>query len=384
MFTLKNTARVQRLIKNVIILWCRISNKLFTYPRESDLDDRLYNCVANKILGIEDSQGLCKELDDVQIQDIIITTKKIYSFEIDQALEEFKKLDKNFNEIKNNLSKALDNDREFNNLISESLKDCRRIKKIFTKYRKDSTRIISDYRAEDHKLSLNLIDAIKGIGIYSPIFALIGGYLYIWSFFKWFSFDASPFFSINDYVTASLTQLISAFVYIVIIVAAILISQNERAREPNYVTQRYEKQDRNLIFPIALISIALMIFTGFFYNRPDQLYVGIALICIVILPHFLNRYTKLSITNFIFIFGFIIYVSQILSYSFLQYKAIVDKTIVSSTVLMFKNENMILPVSASFILNNSEYYFYYDHGTKNILIIPKDEVRLVTKTFSKI
>lgn len=382
MFTLRCTSKAQFLIKNVIILWSRISNKLFTYPGENDLDDRLYNYAANEILHIKGSEDLYKGLDQTQITIIIENTKKVYSSEIEQALQDFKKLEKNFSGIKSNLNKLMDNDKDFNKLINESLKDCRRIKKSYSNYKKNATAIISDYRAEDHKLSLNLIDSIKTIGIFSPIFALIGGYLYVWNLFRWFSIDASSFFSVNDYITASLTQLIRAFVYVLLIVVAILLSKNERAREPNYVTKRYDIHDKYFIFPIALVAIIFIIFIGLFYHRPDHLYVGVALISIVFLPHILNRYTKISITAFIFIFGFIIYISQILSYSYLEYKNIIDKKSNESLMLTFKNKNIKVPFDASFILNNSEYFFYYDHETKSIILIPMDEVELITKKSS--
>ncbi len=366
---------MQLLIKRVIDRWCRISNQSTSFPGDDDYEDRIYNYAANEILELPGSEGMYEGLNHEQVVAIKEKVEKEYPTKITEAKNEFKKLQENCKAIRDGINKVFDNDKNFNQLLNEAIKDCRRVKKNFNAYYKEANNIISDRKSEPAKYDVDIYKMIKKLSFIFIIFVNVGAYLYIWLLFKLFAFNMYGYFTLTDYVTASFNKLTYPLLYSATIIALILAGHVNRKRRPRQLIELHKKQDK-FIFPAAFLTLILMALTAFVYKTYDQLFIITGLVLIAILPYILNRFVKTSFELVTLVILFVIYISQVLSTSYLEYSHIINAKR-NNVVIYFDDGKIIEKKSLVFILNNSEYYFYYDNTTKNVVVYPKDKINYV-------
>lgn len=229
------------------------------------------------------------------------------------------------------------------------------------------------------KLEFKLLDLSTLIGIVSALF-VISGYLYTHYFFSMFGVEVSHFFTLGDYLAASVEQirygafsaLFGAFAFLTGLRHASMRSRLE-IKNTHSIKAREEK------FVIALtVAVTLSTIWGIYSEHPDFGYMRLAsaLLSNWIAGWFSRIFFKKPLPVYAAMVGLLTFASCIAISAYQKRMEIMSATTLGSspnielTEKIFGNQE-----KAHFLASNSNYIFLLSEDKKYIHVVPRDKLK---------
>lgn len=228
------------------------------------------------------------------------------------------------------------------------------------------------------------------IGIATTIFILTG-YIYNKFFLGFYGIDVSNFFSIGDYLSASIDKISISFLSAVSLIVFYIIGMYE-AFKNDIIDIQFDVRSKKphfdiyiavVIVMIVLLSISILLF---YYDMPEKYnFLRILILLVVIslfhklpIDRFFNKGIYISIF-LVVVFIFSIFISGAIMND-------IDRINRSGLNELKKykftfNQELAFDKDSCFLLSrNSEYLFFYNKQLKKTYIVPNNLVKYVETT----
>jgi len=268
---------------------------------------------------------------------------------------------------------------EINKTIKKSYKFLKK------EYRKQLKEFISDQTARIiPKFEVKPAHLTFIISISTAVF-LLSGYIYSKFFLKAFDIEVSKFFTLNDYLSASIDKIYFACVSAIIGTLVYLSGMYNRIRtevESIHFEVKYKRSD----FPMLIIIIMFSLLTvlAFYKNLPGKYGFLSMLIFFVLMAIYHKLPTEKFIKNDIYLSVFFVAFIYFGVHIFWTISGDIDRINRLSVRnlkkynFQFNSDVTLDQNSVIFLTRTDDFFFFYDKKKNVTHVIPKSDIKLIS------
>ena len=227
------------------------------------------------------------------------------------------------------------------------------------------------------KIDVSAVQIVALISVFSTVF-FVSGYLYIRLLFNKLGVDVSNFFTLSDYIAASISRIADAFIVAVISIIGFYAGRHRTLQKSRATIVAEHKTVLCVYISMVFVSLAIAVYGYFFSNRIFYIFTFIAVASIspflfYFLSHTFFKKPLPVMFSLIFLFNFTGYMCVSVGKTIAKLESNETHSMSAFNVKLKDNAT---PPNLKFVLitANSGYLFLQDQNGK-IHIIARSQLK---------